>query len=88
LLKERGFTLIGTGAVAALPFAAGFIGILFAAYISDRTRRPRLVLASVLLGNALFMLLTATAGNATTAVVFLTATGFFLRRFTGRSGPC
>ena len=41
-------------------------------------RKPRLVLASVLLGNALFMLLTATAANATTAVVFLTATGFFL----------
>lgn len=78
LLKERGFTLIATGAVASLPFAAGFIGILAAAYISDRTRKPRLVLVSVLLGNALFMLLTATAGNATMAVVFLTATGFFL----------
>lgn len=78
LLKERGFTLIATGAVAALPFAAGFIGILAAAYISDRTRKPRLVLVSVLLGNALFMLLTATAGTATMAVVFLTATGFFL----------
>lgn len=78
LLKERGFTLLATGAVAALPFAAGFIGILAAAYISDRTRKPRLVLVSVLLGNALFMLLTATAGNATMAVVFLTATGFFL----------
>lgn len=78
LLKERGFTLLATGAVAALPFAAGFIGILAAGYISDRTRKPRLVLVSVLLGNALFMLLTATAGNATMAVVFLTATGFFL----------
>ena len=78
LLKERGFTLLATGAVAGLPYAAGFVGILAAAYISDRTRKPRLVLASVLLGNALFMLLTATAGNATTAVVFLTATGFFL----------
>jgi len=78
LLKERGFTLLATGAVAGLPFAAGFIGILAAAYISDRTRKPRVVLASVLLGNALFMLLTATAANATTAVVFLTATGFFL----------
>jgi sugar phosphate permease len=78
LLKERGFTLLATGAVAGLPFAAGFIGILAAAYISDRTRKPRVVLASVLLGNAFFMLLTATAANATTAVVFLTATGFFL----------
>jgi sugar phosphate permease len=78
LLKERGFTFIATGAVAGLPFAAGFIGILAAAYISDRTRKPRLVLASVLLGDAIFMLLTATAGSATTAVVFLTATGFFL----------
>jgi sugar phosphate permease len=78
LLKERGFTFIATGVVAGLPSAAGFVGILVAAYISDRTRKPRLVLASVLLGNALFMLLTATAGNATMAVVFLTATGFFL----------
>jgi len=78
LLKERGFTLMGTGAVAALPFAAGFIGILAAAYISDRTRKPRLVLASVMLGNALFMMLTATASTATMAVIFLTATGFFL----------
>ena len=78
LLKERGFTLIGTGAVAALPFAAGFVGMLIAGYISDRIRKPRGVLAAVLLGNALFMLLTATAPNATMAVVFLTATGFFL----------
>ena len=78
LLKERGFTFIATGVVAGLPYAAGFVGILAAAYISDRTRKPRLVLASALLGNALFMLLTAAAGNATTAVVFLTATGFFL----------
>ena len=78
LLKERGFTLLATGAVAGLPFAAGFIGIVAAGYISDRTRKPRWVLASVLLGNALFMLLTATAANATMAVVFLTATGFFL----------
>ncbi len=78
LLKERGFTFLATGAVAGMPFAAGFIGILAAAYVSDRTRKPRLVLASVLLGNALFMLLTATAGTATMAVVFLTATGFFL----------
>ena len=78
LLKERGFTLLATGAVAGLPFAAGFIGIVAAGYISDRTRKPRWVLVSVLLGNALFMLLTATAPNATVAVVFLTATGFFL----------
>ena len=78
LLKERGFTLLATGAVAGLPFAAGFIGIVAAGYISDRTRKPRWVLASVLVGNALFMLLTATAANATMAVVFLTATGFFL----------
>jgi sugar phosphate permease len=32
----------------------------------------------VLLGNALFLLLTATAANTTMAVIFLTATGFFL----------
>jgi sugar phosphate permease len=78
LLKERGFTLLATGAVAALPFAAGFIGILFSAYLTDKTRKPRMVLVTILLGNALFMLLTATATNATLAVVFLTATGFFL----------
>jgi sugar phosphate permease len=78
LLKERGFTLLATGAVAGLPYAAGFIGIVAAAFVSDHTRKPRLVMASVLLGNAVFMLLTATASNATTAVVFLTATGFFL----------
>jgi sugar phosphate permease len=83
LLRVRGFTLVNTGAVAALPFAAGFIGLLISAYISDRTGKRKSVLVSVLLGNALFMLLTATAANATTAVIFLTATGFFLPAIQG-----
>lgn len=83
LLKARGFTLIHTGAVAALPFAAGFAGLLIAAYISDKSGKRKWVLVSVLAGNALFMLLTATAANATLAVVFLTATGFFLPAIQG-----
>lgn len=78
LLKARGFTLLHTGALTALPFAAGFIGLLVAAYISDRSGKRKSVLVAVLLGNALFMLLTATAANATRAVMFLTAAGFFL----------
>jgi sugar phosphate permease len=83
LLNVRGFTLVRTGAVTALPFAAGFFGVLLSAYVSDRTKRRKSVLVAVLLGNALFMLLTATATNATTAVVFLTATGFFLPAIQG-----
>jgi sugar phosphate permease len=83
LLNVRGFTLVRTGAVAALPFAAGFLGVLLAAYVSDRTRRRKSVLVAVLLGNALFMLLTATASSATAAVVFLTVTGFFLPAIQG-----
>jgi sugar phosphate permease len=78
LLNVRGFTLVRTGAVTALPYAAGFLGVLIAAYISDRTQKRKSVLIAVLAGNALFMLLTATATNSTTAVIFLTATGFFL----------
>jgi sugar phosphate permease len=83
LLKVRGFTLVNTGAVAALPFAAGFIGLLMCSYVSDWTGKRKAILVSVLLGNALFMLLTATASNSTTAVIFLTATGFFLPAIQG-----
>jgi sugar phosphate permease len=78
LLKARGFTLLHTGALTALPYAAGFVGLLVAAYVSDRSGKRKSVLVVVLLGNALFMLLTATAANATWAVIFLTAAGFFL----------
>lgn len=83
LLNVRGFTLVRTGAVTALPFAAGFLGVLISAYVSDRSRKRKSVLVAVLLGNALFMLLTATATNTTTAVIFLTATGFFLPAIQG-----
>jgi sugar phosphate permease len=83
LLRERGFKLINSGAIAALPFAAGLIGVLLAGYLADRTRRHKAVLILVLLGNALFMLLTATAKNATAAVIFLTLTGFFLPAIQG-----
>ncbi|MBZ5699041.1 MAG: MFS transporter [Acidobacteriia bacterium] len=83
LLKVRGFTLVKTGAVAALPFAAGFIGLLICSYISDWTGKRKAILVSVLLGNALFMLLTATASTATSAVIFLTVTGFFLPAIQG-----
>jgi sugar phosphate permease len=78
LLKVRHFSLMNTGAVAALPFAAGFIGLLIFSYLADWTGKRKAILVSVLLGNALFMLLTATASTATSAVIFLTATGFFL----------
>jgi len=83
LFKVRGFSLVNTGALAALPFAAGFLGVLAAAYIADRTGRRKAVLVVVLLGNALFMLVTATAPTATRAVIFLTATGFFLPAIQG-----
>lgn len=78
LLKSRGFTLARTGVVATLPYAAGVVGLLIASYISDRTGKRKQVLVAVLLGIALFLLLTATAANTTMAVIFLTATGFFL----------
>lgn len=83
LLKARGFTLLHTGIVTALPFAAGFVGMLGSAYVSDRIGKRKPVLILVLLGNALFMLLTATATSSTLAVVFLTATGFFLPAIQG-----
>lgn len=83
LIKVRGFTLLNTGAVTSLPFAAGFFGLLICSYVSDWTGKRKAILVSVLLGNALFMLLTATANNATTAVIFLTATGFFLPAIQG-----
>ncbi|HVA94798.1 MAG TPA: MFS transporter [Candidatus Dormibacteraeota bacterium] len=83
LLKVRGFTLVKTGVLAALPFAAGFIGLMASSYISDWTGKRKATLISVLLGNAFFMLLTAKAGSATTAVIFLTATGFFLPAIQG-----
>jgi len=83
LYSERGFTLIKTGAVAAFPFMAGFVGMLLSAWVSDKTGRRKAILISVLLGNGLFMLLTATAQNATAAVVYLIATGFFLPAIQG-----
>ena len=83
LLKGRGFTLFRTGAVATLPYAAGFAGLLIAGYISDRTGKRKAVLMTLLLGNALFMLLTATAPNTTMAVIYLTVTGFFLAAIHG-----
>lgn len=83
LLDVRHFTFVGTGVVAALPFAAGFFGMLISAYASDRSGKRKPILVLVLLGNALFMLLTATAPNATMAVIFLTATGFFLPAIQG-----
>ena len=83
LLKGRGFTLFATGAVATLPYAAGFAGLLIAGYISDWTGKRKPVLMTLLLGNALFMLLTATATNTTMAVIFLTVTGFFLSAIHG-----
>jgi sugar phosphate permease len=83
LFNVRGFTLMRTGALTALPFAAGFFGVLVAGYVSDQTRRRKSVLVAVLLGNALFMALTATATSATSAVIFLTAAGFFLPAIQG-----
>jgi sugar phosphate permease len=78
LLKVRGFSLGNTGLLTALPYAAGFIGILAAGWIADRSGKRKTVLVVALLGIALFMSLTATAPTRTAAVVFLTATGFFL----------
>ncbi len=83
LFRVKGFTLIKTGAVAGLPFAAGFIGLMISSHLSDWTRKRKPILIAILLGNALFMLLTAMAGSATSAVIFLTATGFFLPAIQG-----
>jgi sugar phosphate permease len=83
LVRVRGFALLKTGAVTALPFAAGFIGILAFSYISDRSGRRKTVLVSALLGSAFFLALTALATSATAAIVFLTATGFFLPAIQG-----
>lgn len=82
-LLSRGFTLVKTGFAAALPFAAGFAGLLAAAYVSDHIGRRKTVLVAVLLGNALGMLLTPAAPSALAAVVFLTTTGFFLPAIQG-----
>ncbi|MHB1652757.1 MAG: MFS transporter [Desulfitobacteriaceae bacterium] len=83
LYTARGFTLMKTGVIAALPFVAGLIGMLIAGYISDKIKRRKVVLIPVLLGDALFMLLTATAPNSTMAIIYLTATGFFLSSLYG-----
>ena len=87
LFKVRGFSLSNTGLVTALPYAAGFIGMLAAAWLADRTGKRKTILIVVLLGDALFMVLTATASTATTAVIFLTATGFFLPSIHGPFWP-
>jgi len=78
LFKVRGFSIGNTGLATALPFAVGFIGVLAAGYIADRSGKRKAVLMVVLLGNALFMSLTALATNATTAVILLALTGLFL----------
>jgi sugar phosphate permease len=78
LFKVRGFSLGNTGLVTALPFAVGFIGVLAAGYAADRTGKRKAVLMVVLLGNAIFMSLTALAPNATMAVILLALTGLFL----------
>lgn len=78
LFRVRGFSLGNTGLVTALPFAVGFIGVLLAGYVADRTGKRKAVLLVVLLGNALFMSLTAVAPNAAAAVILLALTGLFL----------
>jgi len=78
LFKVRGFSMAHTGWVTAMPYAAGFIGVSVAGWISDRTGRRKTVLAVVLVGIAVFLVLTAIAPNVTTAVICLTAAGFFL----------
>jgi sugar phosphate permease len=66
-----------------LPYAAGFIGVLLCGYISDLSGKRKPVLIAVLLGNSVFMLLTATAASGKIVIVFLTATGFFLPAIQG-----
>jgi sugar phosphate permease len=83
LLKVRGFTLVNTGFVLVLPYAAGFIGVLLWGYICDLSGKRKPVLIAVLLGNSLFMLLTATAGSGKVAIFFMTVTGFFLPAIQG-----
>ena len=78
LFKVRGFSMGNTGLATALPYAVGFIGIVAAGYIADRTGKRRAVLVVVMLGNALFMSLTSLAANATSAVILLACTGLFL----------
>ncbi len=83
LFKVRGFSIAHTGLVTALPYAAGFIGASVAGWIADRTGKRKTVLAVVLVGIAISMVLTATAPNVTTAVIFLTIAGFFLPSIQG-----
>jgi sugar phosphate permease len=83
LLNARGFSMLRTGALATLPFAGGFVGLMLAAYLSDWSGRRKFVLLVALSGNALFMVLTATASTTTRAVIFLTITGFFLPAIQG-----
>ncbi|MEQ1886190.1 MAG: MFS transporter [Bryobacteraceae bacterium] len=78
LFKVRGFSISHTGLATALPFAVGFIGVLAAGYAADRTGKRKAVLMIVLLGNALFLTLTALAPNAFAAVTLLGLTGLFL----------
>ena len=82
-LFGRGFTLIKTGAVATLPFAAGFVGLIVSAHISDRIGNRKLVLVPALVGNALCMLLIPAAPTTVWAVVALMAVGFFLPAIQG-----
>jgi sugar phosphate permease len=77
-LLSRGFTLLRTGAVAALPYAAGIAGLLLCSYISDRTRGRKPVLVTVLLGIAVCMLALPAARTTTGVVALLIAAGFFL----------
>lgn len=82
-LLSRGFTPVGTGLVAALPFAAGFGGLLLSAWISDRIGNRKIVLITVLLGNALGMLLTPATSTPQMRVLLLVVTGFFLPAIQG-----
>jgi sugar phosphate permease len=77
-LVDRGFTIVKTSAAASLPYAAGFLGMLISARISERMQNRRAVLFAVLLGNAVSMLLISMATTNTMAVILLTAAGFFL----------
>lgn len=78
LINVRGLSLGDTGLATALPFAVGFIGVLAAGYVADRTGKRKAVLMVVLLGNALFLSLTAQATSTTMAIILLAATGLFL----------
>ena len=79
LMKVRGFSLMATGVVGAIPFICGAIGTLSGGWLSDRMtgKRKWLYIPNAIIAGG-FLYLTYTVPSADMAVVYQCISSFFM----------